>query len=186
MTQIGEHVRTHLVEIVRTTFSTLLRNYRLENPQLPIHLSTVSESHLPRSSSSGQMGTQNARLEDTANTGLTERTRELAERVRGPFPSTTTASMASPGPSHDLSLPTSYVATSADSVSINLASTCECSCHRVLNPINAVYGERISSELDYSLTLMLESTGKQSCQECSWMHLDPHSLDMSGLEDVSL
>ena len=104
MTQVEENLRTHLVGIVGTTFSTILYDFRLDNPRSPLPVGTTRESHSPLLSSSAHTTTGTAHLDDAANEANTE-TEEASRYRPTSFLSDNESKSSMPGSLHDYSGP---------------------------------------------------------------------------------
>ena len=105
MTQVEENLRTHLVEIVGTTFSTILYNFRLDNPRSPLPVDTAPESHSPLLSPSAHITTETAHLDDATNEANTETEDEPPDIAQRPFSPTTNVKLSMSGSLHDYSGP---------------------------------------------------------------------------------
>ena len=164
ITPIEEHVRTMVVDIVRSCQSTVARNFHL----------TVS----PTSSASDRMQPSFQSITPAENGGDTRvgsaplSRHDTADNPLDSFCEpphlSAEASASSPGPksratgSQDPNSATGYS---------SLPHSCGCSCHDYSNYLNTVDSKRISlCALKSSATK--PNIGHSSCQSCAFMHLD--------------
>ena len=165
VTLIEAHIRPRLVEIVQTTFSTLLHNFRLDNSQSGLPLRKAAGKHSPRMSSLAQT-IQNVLLEDVAGIAIAGITAESPDLAQPLYSSTMEASSSVPVPSHDYSELANSLFPDADSGSIGLISDCTCICHDFFNFLADEYC-KILLGINFDAVLMFDLVGNQSCETCA-------------------